>query len=602
MKKIELLSPAKNIETAICAIDYGADAIYIGANSFGARVNAANSVSDIAKVVEYAHKFNVKVYVTINTILTNDEIIEAQKLINNLYQIKVDAIIFQDMGLFELDLPPIKLFASTQCHNISLEKVKFLEKCGVSRIILARELSLEQIEKICKSTSCDIETFVHGALCVSYSGQCYLSAYNGNRSANRGNCAQVCRKKYSLLNSKDEIIKKDKYLLSLKDFNASDYLEKLIKAGVTSFKIEGRLKDESYIKNVVAFYRQKLDTIIQEEQKPSYGKINYDFVADLNKTFNRGYCSYFLNGKRDKIANFDSPKSIGEKIGIVKIVNKNYFSLNENILTNGDGICFYDENRNLVGTNINKVVDNKIYPNNINKIKKGTIIYRNYDMNFEKTLKNSRVKRKISCNIIIEYTNSNYKITINDRYFSYQMNVKNEFDVAKNQYEAQDTIIKQFLKSGESEFAVDYVFVNLFLIPFIPVSKLNEIRRRLFDEFSKYRLQNYKYETKEITKTNHPYLAKNISYKENVFNDFAKKFYKRHGVKDIETAFEGDKQQSRRYELMRTKHCILCSLNLCKKQTKINEKYFLIDDKNKKYALEFDCKNCEMVVLNTDYV
>ncbi|MCI5824258.1 MAG: DUF3656 domain-containing protein, partial [Candidatus Gastranaerophilales bacterium] len=255
-----------------------------------------------------------------------------------------------------------------------------------------------------------------------------------------------------------------------------------------------------------------------------------------------------------------------------------------------------------VGTNINKVVDNKIYPNNINKIKKGTIIYRNYDMNFEKTLKNSRVKRKISCNIIIEATNSNYKITINDRYFSYQMNVKNEFDVAKNQYEAQDTIIKQFLKSGESEFAVDYVFVNLFLIPFIPVSKLNEIRRRLFDEFSKYRLQNYKYETKEITKTNHPYLAKNISYKENVFNDFAKKFYKRHGVKDIETAFEGDKQQSRRYELMRTKHCILCSLNLCKKQTKINEKYFLIDDKNKKYALEFDCKNCEMVVLNTDYV
>ena len=454
MKKIELLSPAKNLETAVCAVDYGADAIYIGANSFGARVNASNSVDDIAKVVEYAHKFNVKVYVTINTILNNDEIIEAQKLINDLYKIKVDAIIFQDMGLLELDLPPIKLFASTQCHNISCEKIKFLEQCGVSRVILARELSLEQIENICKNTNCEIETFVHGALCVSYSGQCYFSAYNGNRSANRGNCAQVCRKKYNLLNSKGEILKKDKHLLSLKDFNASEYLEKLINAGVTSFKIEGRLKDESYIKNVVAFYRQKLDKIIQKEYRTSYGEINFDFIPDINKTFNRGYCTYFLCGKRDKISNFDSPKSIGEKIGIVQSVNKNYFILDENSLNNGDGICFYDENKNLVGTNINKVIDNKIYPNNIDNIKKGTTIYRNYDINFEKTLKNSHTKRKIPCNITVECDDDNYIMTIKDRYFSYQMIVKNEFELAKKQHEAQDTIIKQFLKSGESEFIV----------------------------------------------------------------------------------------------------------------------------------------------------
>lgn len=600
MKKIELLSPAKNLETAICAVDYGADAIYIGANSFGARVNASNSVDDIAKVVEYAHKFNVKVYVTINTILNNDEIIEAQKLINDLYKIKVDAIIFQDMGLLELDLPPIKLFASTQCHNISCEKIKFLEQCGISRIILARELSLEQIENICKNTNCEIETFVHGALCVSYSGQCYFSAYNGNRSANRGNCAQVCRKKYNLLNSKGEILKKDKHLLSLKDFNASEYLEKLINAGVTSFKIEGRLKDESYIKNVVAFYRQKLDKIIQKEYRTSYGEINFDFTPDINKTFNRGYCTYFLCGKRDKISNFDSPKSIGEKIGIVQSVNKNYFILDENSLNNGDGICFYDENKNLVGTNINKVIDNKIYPNNIDNIKKGTTIYRNYDINFEKTLKNSHTKRKIPCNITVECDDDNYIMTIKDRYFSYQMIVKNEFELAKKQHEAQDTIIKQFLKSGESEFIVDYVFVNLFEFPFIPVSKLNEIRRRLFDEFSKYRLQNYKYETKEISKTNHPYLSKNITYKENVFNDFAKKFYKRHGAQNIETAFESCKQQNHKYELMRTKHCILNALNLCKKQTKTDDTYFLIDDKNKRYELEFDCKNCEMVILNMD--
>ncbi len=600
MKKIELLSPAKNAKLAICAIDYGADAVYIGANSYGARVNAGNPIEDIIKVVEYAHKFNSKVYVTVNTILNNNEIKNAQKLIYDLYSINVDAIIFQDMGLLELELPPIKLFASTQCHNVSFEKVKFLEQCGISRIILARELSLEQIKNICQNTNCEIETFIHGALCVSYSGQCYLSAYNGNRSANRGNCAQVCRKKYSLLNSENKIIKKDKYLLSLKDFNASNYLEKLINVGVTSFKIEGRLKNENYIKNVVAFYRQKLDEIIQQEQRPSYGNVVFDFNPDINKTFNRGFCDYFLDGKRKNIANFDTPKAIGEKIGIVIEAKNKYFILDNNFLNNGDGICFYDENKNLVGTNINKVINNKIYPNSFDKIKKGVVIYRNYDINFEKTLKNSRVKRKIPCNIIFEYNNDDYIITIKDRYFSYQMIVKNEFELAKKQNEAYDTIIKQFLKSADSEFMVNYVFVNLVKFPFISVSKLNEIRRELFNKFSNYRLQNYKYQTKKNLITNHSYIKKDISYKENVFNDFAKKFYMRHGVENIDLAFEENHLQNIKYELMRTKHCILYSLNLCKKQTKLNDTYFLVDDKNKKYKLKFDCKNCEMIVLNTD--
>ena len=600
MKKIELLSPAKNAKLAICAIDYGADAVYIGANSYGARVNAGNPIEDIIKVVEYAHKFNSKVYVTVNTILNNNEIKNAQKLIYDLYSINVDAIIFQDMGLLELELPPIKLFDSTQCHNVSFEKVKFLEQCGISRIILARELSLEQIKNICQNTNCEIETFIHGALCVSYSGQCYLSAYNGNRSANRGNCAQVCRKKYSLLNSENKIIKKDKYLLSLKDFNASNYLEKLINVGVTSFKIEGRLKNENYIKNVVAFYRQKLDEIIQQEQRPSYGNVVFDFNPDINKTFNRGFCDYFLDGKRKNIANFDTPKAIGEKIGIVIEAKNKYFILDNNFLNNGDGICFYDENKNLVGTNINQVINNKIYPNSFDKIKKGVVIYRNYDINFEKTLKNSRVKRKIPCNIIFEYNNDDYIITIKDRYFSYQMIVKNEFELAKKQNEAYDTIIKQFLKSADSEFMVNYVFVNLVKFPFISVSKLNEIRRELFNKFSNYRLQNYKYQTKKNLITNHSYIKKDISYKENVFNDFAKKFYMRHGVENIDLAFEENHLQNIKYELMRTKHCILYSLNLCKKQTKLNDTYFLVDDKNKKYKLKFDCKNCEMIVLNTD--
>ena len=600
MKKIELLSPAKNLNTAICAINYGADAVYIGANAFGARANASNNLSDVFKLVDYAHKFNVKVYVTLNTILNNDEIKKVQVLINNLYDAKVDAIIFQDMGLLELDLPPIKLFASTQCNNINLEKVKFLEQCGVSRIILARELSLKQIENICKNTNCEIETFIHGALCVSYSGQCYLSAFNGKRSANRGNCAQVCRKKYSLINENGEIISKDKYLLSLKDLNASDYIQKLINVGVTSFKIEGRLKDESYVKNVVSFYRQKIDSIINKTQRPSYGIINLDFVPDLNKTFNRGYCSYFLSGKRENISNIYTPKSLGEEIGTVLSVFDNYFTIDNNILNNGDGICFYDENKNLTGTNINQIVENKVYPNNMDKIKKGTFIYRNFDIAFEKILKHSKVKRKIPCEITVEKVDNDYEFKVSDECFCYSLTVKNEFEKAKDIYQGMQAVINQLSKSSDYGFFVKFVFINLYEIPFIPISKLNEIRRMLFEGFIKYRLSKYNYETKQIKKTNHPYLKKDISYKENVFNDSAEKFYLRHGVENIEKAFETNFDINKKYELMRTKYCILHALNICKKQTKDIKNYFLIDDKNKKYELQFDCKNCEMSILNTN--
>ena len=397
--KTELLAPAKDLKTGISAIKSGADAIYIGASEFGARHSAGNSVEDIKKLVEYAHLFNVKVHVTINTILTDEELKKAKILIEELYKIGVDAIIIQDMGITNLaikgKLPPIVLHASTQCNNREKEKVKFLDKIGFSRVILARELSKEKIKEICKNSNCEIETFIHGALCVSYSGQCYLSYYNGGRSANRGECAQPCRKKYSLTDEQGNILVKDKYLLSMKDFNASKHLKDLVDMGVKSFKIEGRLKDENYVKNVVLFYRKELDKI---SKKTSSGKIFTEIIPDTQKSFNRDFTSYFLE-KREDCYNFDTPKMRGEKIGKVKISGEGWFVLDKNFNLNPqDGICYFKDN-DLTGCLINKSVNNKIYINKKTVIPKNTTLYRNIDSMFEKQLSNAKIERKIKINI-----------------------------------------------------------------------------------------------------------------------------------------------------------------------------------------------------------
>ena len=374
MKSVELLAPAKNLEIAIAAINSGADAIYIGAQSFGARKNAPNPLSDIEKLVNYAHKFYVKIHVVINTILNDSELSEAVTLINKLYDIGVDAIIVQDMGLIEMaaegKLPPIQLHASTQCNNRTLEKAKFFEEVGVSRVILARELSVDKISEICNSVSCEVETFIHGALCVSYSGQCYFSYANGGRSANRGECAQPCRKKYSLIDANGKVILKDKYLLSLKDFNASKSIAKLINCGVKSFKIEGRLKDINYVKNVVAYY----NILINEyANRVSSGKVFLDFEPNVDKTFNRGYTDYFLNG-RGQCFNFLSPKSRGEKLGKIKRIFHNYFEIDAK-LNPQDGICYISDGE-MKGFLVNKVEGNKVYPNKMEGLKSGQLLYR----------------------------------------------------------------------------------------------------------------------------------------------------------------------------------------------------------------------------------
>lgn len=579
--QIELLAPAKNKECAISAINYGADAVYIGANSFGARQNASNNLDDIKKVVEYAHKFYVKIYCTVNTILDDNEFLNAVKLIEKLYEIGVDGIIVQDMGILELSiqgkLPPIPLFASTQCDNRNLEKVKFFDEIGIQRVILARELSLNEIKNICDNTTTEIETFVHGALCVSYSGQCYLSQTIGGRSANRGECAQPCRKKYTLIDDKGNVIAENKHLLSLKDFNASKHIEELINAGVSSFKIEGRLKDENYIKNVVAYYRKKLDKI---SEKTSSGKVFLDFEPDVNKSFNRGFTDYFLE-KRGKIFNFDTPKSIGEKIGKIENIGKNYFIIKNHNLHAQDGLYF-----NGYGCLVNRVDGDKIYPNKMDNIKVGLVVYRNQDVEFEKQLKISKTKRQIKVNIQV-FDN---KITAIDEDKNYaEIDFKFE-EKAQNQEKMADNFQKQLHKTGESYFYCENIEIKSENLPFLPVSKINELRKNLFEKLMQERLKNYKkQEQKPLKYAKYP--LREMDFRANVHNKFAKEFYEKCGCKIIEKSIESG-TSTKEKPIMTTKHCLKYAFNLCKKPVNL----FLIDEKNKKYKLTFDCKNCRMQI------
>lgn len=602
-KKVELLAPAKDKETAFAAINSGADAVYIGAVKFGARQNASNSLDDIKEIVDFAHIFNVRVHVTLNTILTDDELESSIDLINELYKIGVDAIIVQDTGIFDLavngKLPPIEIHASTQCDNRTLEKVKFFQKMGVRRVILARELSLEQIEEICAevkksdfNSDMEIETFIHGALCVSYSGQCYLSASIGGRSANRGECAQPCRKKYSLISESGKVYAKGKYLLSLKDFNASKHIERLIRAGVKSFKIEGRLKSDNYVKNVVSYYRKEIDKFAS---KTSSGKIFTDFEPDLNKTFNRGFTDYFLNTeknsasaeRKDRTKNiycFDSPKSIGEKIGKVERVENNYIVIKKALLNPQDGLCYFTDD-GLLGCLVNKVENGKIFLNSTDKIKIGTMIYRNFDSRFDKELQNSKIKRRLKVDFIFE---KNILTATDEDKNSVSLEI-NATEPAKNPEKMKETFKNQLLKTGTSNFYVSNVEIKD-CPGFLPVSSINEIRRDILKKLEEERVKNYAAPTEGRLKYAE-FVLKTYDYRANVLNENAKDFYEKCGCKITEFAPEKTKNFSQK-ELMRTKHCLKFAFDICKSK----EQLYLVDEKGKKYKLSFDCKNCEMII------
>lgn len=577
--KTELLSPAKDKETAFAAIDCGADAVYMGAAAFGARKNAPNSLADIRDVVNYAHKFRVKVFITLNTILTDSELNEAVTLAGELDKIGVDALIVQDMGFLEkIKTIGIPVHISTQADNRDLEKVSFFNNLGVARVVLARELSLKQIKEIHDANpNLELEAFVHGALCVSYSGQCYLSQYIGGRSANRGECAQPCRKKYSVETVDGKIIAKDIYALCLKDFNASNRLKDMIDAGVYSFKIEGRLKDSNYVKNITAYYRHELD---KYSQKSSSGKSIYPFKPNPQKSFNRGFTDYFLEKRKDCFS-LNSPKSRGEYIGVISEVKNGCIKIcTDKTIHPQDGLT-----DGIDGFLVNKIENNYVYPNRPVKFKAGDKIYRNVDVEFEKQVA-QKVKRQIGVNI-----NITDELTLVD-----EDGIKVSIPItggeaAKNPEKMKETFVKQFSKTGESDFYILDIKIASEL-PFKPVSRINELRRSAFDKLMQKRLDEYKREEhKNLVYC--PYYKSQIDYRGNVHNLSAKDFYKKCGAEVCEMSLETELPKHP-VELMRTKHCIKYALGMCKSP----EKLVLRDEYGKVYPLKFDCKKCEMSVLN----
>ena len=598
-KSFELLAPANNKQVAISAVNSGADAVYIGYKAFGARSQAGNSIEDISEVINYAHIFRVKVYVTLNTIFYDKEIEEVVKTIYKLYKLKVDGIIIQDMGLLEYELPPVPIIASTQCHNNRLDKIKFLEKTGFSRVILPRELSLEEIKEISNNTNVELESFIHGALCVSYSGQCYLSYYTGLRSANRGECAQPCRKKYTLKTKSGKIIAKDKYLLSMKDLNLSNRLEELIDAGITSFKIEGRLKDENYVKNTVLYYRKALDKILSKKglKKSSTGKIETDFIPNLQKTFNRQYTEFFIKERTNDIPTINYPNAIGEYIGKIKRINKNSFELDNNPLHNADGICFFDDSENLKGVHINKTEGNKVYPLSMDFLKEGLKIYRSTDKEFEDKLNHAQIKRYIETDLKIHGDENNIMFCLSDREDnSAVLLVKNEFEQAKDETKAKETLKTAFSKLKDTEFEVANIKSSV--SPFIPVSRLNKIRKTLVDRLREIREKNYPLNrAKERCFTDYP--IKELNFKGNVLNQKARMFYEKRNVKITQNAAESGEKLSK-LPVMTTKYCLRYQFGLCKKlnPSKINEELVLIDERGKEFLLMFNCNECYMEIFS----
>ncbi|WP_026475397.1 peptidase U32 family protein [Alkaliflexus imshenetskii] len=599
IKQIELLAPARDLECGIAAIDHGADAVYIGAPKFGARKVAGNSLDDINQLVQYAHLFNARIYVAINTLLYDHELQEAEQLIHELYAIGVDAIIIQDMGILEMNLPPIEIHASTQTDNRTPAKVAFLEKSGFQQVVLARELNLEEIKEIRRQTSVPLEFFVHGALCVSYSGQCYMSHATTGRSANRGECSQPCRLPYSLETAGGKTILKDQHLISLKDLNNSDHLKELINAGITSFKVEGRLKDAAYVKNITAWYRKALDKIIDANpglQRSSSGQVTTAFKPSPEKSFSRGFTTYFLNGRQKNIWSMHTPKSLGEKLGRVVKVNKDHFFIEDGLnLQNGDGLCFLNREKQLCGFRINVAEGNKIYADNISELFSGATLFRNHDRAFEKELENSKETRRIAVDVTFCETGSGVSLSLIDEDgITSCIEESLNKETANNPSRAMEQINQQLSKWGNTIFTPSSIKIDLSQPLFIPVSVINALRRELAATHQQKRIENYQRTSSFIKPTSHHYPEMPESFSLNISNHLAEDFYKRHGVSNIIPAFElnSPKEGAR---LMTTRHCVRYATDGCPKEKPgAKPENLIMRSGNIRYELRFDCKKCEM--------
>lgn len=598
VRRIELLSPAKNAESGIEAINHGADAVYIGAPRFSARASAGNPMSDIERLIRHAHQYRARVYVAFNTILKEDELPLAEKNIQELHSLGVDALIVQDMALTRID-SPIALHASTQMDNRSVEKVKFLDDAGFSQVVLARELSLKQIREIAGKTDICLEVFVHGALCVSYSGQCYLSQALSGRSANRGQCAQYCRLPYTLQDSNGKVVVADKHLLSLKDMNRADYLEELLDAGVSSLKIEGRLKDVSYVKNVTAYYRKKLDEIFarrQEYTPASSGKCVFSFTPDVRKAFNRGFTDYFLKGRSQDITSFDTPKFTGESVGSVTEVGAHYLKLRmAEDLHNGDGVGFFDEKSVFQGFRVNRVDGSRIYPAEMPVIAPGTALYRNYDRLLEKELAQKTAERRIGVKITLEDTDDGFRLSVVD-----EDGVRADVPVSRPKELAEkdqsDRITAQLSKLGNTVFVPEEIRIDFQKPWFLPGSLLSDLRRKAVEALLQQRYDSYSAPPRKRAKEGAVYPQNTLSYLGNVSNSLARQAYKEYGVAAVDDAYEINPVEGA--ALMFTKHCLKYSLGYCRKlqrqhKEELKEPLRLLLRQDS-IRLEFDCEKCEM--------
>lgn len=605
LRKIELLAPARNLECGIEAVNHGADAVYIGAPKFGARAAATNSMDDIGRLTDYAHLYGVRIYVTVNTILKDEELKETEDMIWELYRRGVDALIVQDMGLTRLNLPPIPLHASTQMDNRTAGKVRFLAEAGFRQVVLARELSLDEIaaiHKTCPDTP--LEVFVHGALCVSYSGQCYASQACFGRSANRGECAQFCRLPFSLVDADGRVVVKDKHLLSLKDMNRLDMLEQLLDAGVTSLKIEGRLKDVAYVKNVTAAYSQRLDAILKRRKeyvRASSGTCRLDFRPQPEKSFSRGFTHYFLEGRGEDIASFDTPKSLGEAMGTLKEQRGGWVSVaGVKPFHNGDGVCYLDEQGRLQGFRINRVEGNKLFPaGNVARIRPRTPLFRNLDQEFERALARKSAERKIGVRLRLEENAFGFSLTAVDEDDN-RVTLALGYAKERARTPQVENLRTQLAKLGGTPYELtEPADIALTEEWFVPSSVVADWRRQVVERLTAARRINYRRELAVWRPTHHAYLATTLTYLGNVMNDEARRFYLDHGVKAVAPAYE--KQPADGAVLMFCRHCLRYSMGWCpvhqKGRSPYREPYYLASSDGRRFRLEFDCKNCQMKVL-----
>lgn len=581
--KIELLSPAKDAEVGIAAIHHGADAVYIGGPSFGAREKASNSIADIERLCRHADRFDAKVYVTLNTLLYENELEHARQIAYDCWNAGVDALIIQDLTLLQLDLPPIPLHASTQCDNLTIERVQQLENLGFSQVVLGRELSLKEIREIREKTTVPLEFFVHGSLCVSHSGQCYLSQHIGNRSANRGACAQPCRLPYDLLDDNGNVLIKNRHLLCLKDLNNSMHLEELIDAGITSFKIEGRMKEADYVKNVTAFYRQKLDEIFNRRpdlEQASMGHCHFDFEVNPEKSFNRGFTDFFINGKQKGIDSPYTPKSMGEYLGVVGWCNSLRLEIDtDKTLHNGDGLCFLNKDDELIGFRADVVNGHTVSTNRPHGAQRDAKIYRNYDIEWQRQVEASTGNRKIDIDLVLKETETGYELTalhrnnpltstVDCRTPLAMTTIHCDKIIANNPKKATESIRRKALQWGDTIFNPVKLELDFSEPRLIPTSLLGELKRDLVTKLET--------ELVETHKNNRP---------------------QRKGCTLTVATLQKTNPDEIPDALMTSHHCIRYANGMCSKETAQQSKPLYLRNGDRMFRLEFDCRNCLMRVL-----